>query len=174
MRLMIIGADPVLRDKCEIVCHFDDELKDLVGDMQNFCADNDGAGLAAPQVGVSLRLFVTMWPPGTPRVFINPIIIKPKGTTKGLEKCLSVPNVEIEVGRSKRITVLAQGINGKSFKVSARGRLARIIQHEIDHLDGKLIIDYAGEQFGDGRQGQGPAQKEETHEGLRSNGHTEV
>lgn len=148
MRILTV-VDLGLRDKCEVVCHFDDELRDLVGDMQNLCTDNDGAGLAAPQVGVPIRLFVTMWPPDNPRVFINPIITKPKGTTRGLEKCLSVPNVEIEVERIKRITVLAQGLDGKLFRLSARGRLSRVIQHEMDHLDGKLIIDYALEEQGE-------------------------
>jgi peptide deformylase len=110
--------------------------------------ENDGVGLAAPQVGVSKRMMVidTSDKEETrkPIVFINPVIVEKQGELVGLEGCLSFPGVFFEVKRANRIVVRYQNVAGKDMKMEAEGNLlCRAIQHEIDHLDGELFVDKA-------------------------------
>jgi peptide deformylase len=106
-----------------------------------------GVGLAATQIGVALRLFIVdvahgEEAPSELRVFINPEIIDPVGSVCFEEGCLSFPGVSEEVKRAERITVRAQHVDGTPFELEADGLLAVAIQHETDHLDGKLLVDH--------------------------------
>ena len=146
LKILTLGND-VLRKKCASVAEFDKKMEDLVVAMIDTMHDGDGIGLAGPQVGVEKRLFVCHVPDDEPRVFINPEII---GTSQEIssyeEGCLSIPGVYSEVMRPRAITVQAWTLKGKPFKIDAEGILARVIQHEIDHLKGVLFIDHLTEK----------------------------
>lgn len=136
-------GDEVLREKCEKVTTFDNALSILVDAMFDTMEEADGIGLAAPQIGVTKRMFVvdTRFP-NERLVFINPEII---GTGEKLvpheEGCLSIPGMYSNIIRPETIKVQAQDLKGKSFVLEASGLLARVIQHENDHLNGVLFID---------------------------------
>jgi peptide deformylase len=140
--------DEVLKQKAKKISTFDSSVRKLAQDMLETMYENDGVGLAAPQIGVSKRMMVIDVAgedqPKKPIVFINPTIIEKQGELIGLEGCLSFPGVYFEVKRANRITVKYQGLNGKEVKLEASGDLlCRAIQHEIDHLDGELFFDKA-------------------------------
>lgn len=136
------AGDKVLKEKAQPVDHIDKKLKKLLDDMGETMYHADGVGLAAPQVGVSLRVIVLDVGDGLIEI-VNPVIVEREGTEKGTEGCLSVPGVFGEVERAAKVTV--EGLNrfGKKVKVSGEGLLARALQHEIDHLDGVLFIEKA-------------------------------
>ncbi len=148
--IALIGA-PVLREKAKKVHSFDDDLQVLAEDMLETMRQAYGIGLAAPQVSVSKQVIVVELPEeykeveplsGKPLVFINPEIIKSsREEVSGEEGCLSIPGYVGEVWRSKWIVVRALDKNGKKFRLKAKDLLARVIQHEIDHLHGVLYID---------------------------------
>ena len=143
--------DPVLRVKWKQVKNFDKEFQTLVDNMVETMRDAPGVGLAAPQVGESLQLVVVEFGdeedesvPKKLYVVANPEIIKPsEETILDVEACLSVPGLAGEVERHESIIVKAQNRHGQPYKVNAKGWLARIFQHEIDHLNGVLYIDRA-------------------------------
>lgn len=143
--------DPVLRVKGKQVKNFDKEFQTLVDNMVETMRDAPGVGLAAPQVGESLQLVVVEFGdeedesvPKKLYVVANPEIIKPsEETILDVEACLSVPGLAGEVERHESIIVKAQNRHGQPYKVNAKGWLARIFQHEIDHLNGVLYIDRA-------------------------------
>ncbi len=135
----ILGS-PVLRQDTERVEHITPELFRLVDQMFDTMHAAKGVGLAAPQVGRRERLAVVD-ADDVQLVLINPEIILTEGTAKGEEGCLSIPEVYADVQRPARVTVRAQDINGKLFEVEAGDLLGRCMQHEIDHLSGKLFID---------------------------------
>ncbi len=143
--------DPVLRVKGKQVKNFDKEFQALVDNMVETMRDAPGVGLAAPQVGESLQLVVVEFGdeedesvPKKLYVVANPEIIKPsEETIIDVEACLSVPGLAGEVERHESIIVKAQNRHGQPYKVNAKGWLARIFQHEIDHLNGVLYIDRA-------------------------------
>ncbi|GAA4634796.1 peptide deformylase [Actinoallomurus vinaceus] len=137
-------GDPVLRERAKPVTDFDGELRTLVGDLRETLSDSGGAGLAAPQLGVGLRVFV--WSPqlsdGGPDHLVNPVVDFPDEEEQdGLEGCLSIPGVYLDTRR--RMNVVAKGftVKGDPVQVVGDGILARCIQHETDHLDGVLFID---------------------------------
>lgn len=135
-------GEEVLQEKCQKVTKFDNALKILVDAMFETMDEADGVGLAAPQVGVTQRLFVIHIRGGEKRAYINPQIIETSiETSTDEEGCLSVPGVWHDVQRPSRVTVQAQDVEGKVFQVKADGLLARAIQHENDHLNGVLFID---------------------------------
>lgn len=136
-------GDEVLREKTDRVEVFDDALALLVDAMFDTMIEADGVGLAAPQVGVSKRLFVVDTRSAGERIaFINPEIIETSDDSVPYEEgCLSVPGVYHDVMRPSHITIKAQDVRGKGFTLKAGGLLARVIQHENDHLDGRLFID---------------------------------
>ena len=136
------AGDKVLKEKAQPVDYIDKKLKKLLDDMGETMYHADGVGLAAPQVGVSLRVIVLDVGDGLIEI-VNPVIVEKEGTEKGTEGCLSVPGVFGEVERAAKETV--EGLNrfGKKVKVSGEGLLARALQHEIDHLDGVLFIEKA-------------------------------
>lgn len=140
--------EQVLLQKAKKVTTFDSSVRKLANDMLETMYDENGVGLAAPQVGVSKRIMVidvsNEDEPNQPIVFINPQIVESSGSLVGLEGCLSFPNVFFEVRRFNRITVKYQNLAGKDVKMQAEGDLlCRAIQHEIDHLDGELFINKA-------------------------------
>jgi peptide deformylase len=133
-------GDPVLKQKAQKVDKVDSKIKRLVEDMIETMKFANGVGLAAPQVGEPLRVIVVDYE-NKPIAFINPEILEAEGETIDLEGCLSVPGIELKIKRYERIVFKAQDLNGKVKKYRAKGLLARVIQHEIDHLDGVLIVD---------------------------------
>ena len=147
-RLTILEyPDPRLRTRAVPVDTVDDALRELIDDMLETMYAANGIGLAATQVDVHRRLLVADVSEGRndPRVFINPEILGKNGTTTSQEGCLSVPGYYDEVERAQSVHVRALGRNGKPFEVEFDGLLAICVQHEVDHLDGKLFVDYLSE-----------------------------
>lgn len=119
-----------------------EEIRALVDEMFDTMVKSDGIGLAAPQIGKSIRLFVVRADDGIKRVFINPQIIATSQEMCSYEEgCLSIPKYYDDVIRPERVTVQARNENGRRFTLEADGLLARVIQHEYDHLEGILFID---------------------------------
>lgn len=146
MKIYCIG-DEVLNKVAEPVKNIDSSIKELSREMIETMHQADGVGLAAPQVGLSLRMFVTDVEEDGPRVFINPQIIKTSiKETVYEEGCLSVPGIWAEVKRPAEVTVQAYNEKGSPFTLEARGMLARCIQHEYDHLNGTLFISKVDEK----------------------------
>lgn len=146
IRPILFYPDKRLRTPGEEVEEFDAELHQLIDDMAETMYVAPGVGLAAPQIGLSKRLFIVDVAteedePSDLRVFINPEIIEAEGDTTFNEGCLSFPGIREEVDRAERIKVRAFDRDGKPFELEADGLLAIVIQHENDHLDGKLMID---------------------------------
>ncbi len=136
--------DPRLRKRALPVTEFDDDLKKLVGDMFETMYAAPGIGLAATQVDVHRRVIVIdiSEDRNQPLVLINPEILSREGVEEMDEGCLSVPGIYEKVRRAERIRYRAQDLEGEPFEAEADGLLAVCIQHEIDHLDGKLFVDY--------------------------------
>ncbi len=141
-------GEEVLREKAEPVAEVTDEIRKLTDDMFEAMIAADGVGLAGPQVGRPIRLFVVIADDNVRRVFINPQII---ATSEELsdydEGCLSIPGVWESIKRPAKVTVQALNENGRPFTLEADGLLARVIQHEYDHLDGILFIDRGDSEF---------------------------
>ncbi|MBP5274006.1 MAG: peptide deformylase [Abditibacteriota bacterium] len=138
-------GDPRLREKCEPVAEFNDDIKKLIADMGDTLHSAKGLGLAGPQVGVMKRLFVyDMGEDGDGlHALINPKIIKKSGSDVCYEGCLSVPGLHGEVERAYKVTVTGINENGEPVRIKAQELLARCIQHETDHLDGVIFMDLA-------------------------------
>lgn len=133
-------GDEILYKKCKEVKNFDNKLHILLDDMYDTMKKQEGAGLAAPQVGILKRAVVI--DVGEGRIeLMNPVITEESGEQTGSEGCLSVPGVWGEVTRPNKVTVKAQDRNGNWFKLTGEGLLARAICHETEHLDGKLFLD---------------------------------
>lgn len=138
----------VLRSKAKKVPKVTPQLVELAERMLAAMHEANGVGLAAPQVGVLLRLFVAELPEddeeplaGQPIILFNPEIVKGKGEQIGFEGCLSIPGWVGEVARQEQVTVKGLDERGREVRVKAEGYLARVFQHEIDHLDGVLFTD---------------------------------
>ena len=134
-------GDPVLRKVAEPVTAVTPEIKKIIEDMTDSMWHQVGVGLAAPQVGISLRILVMDDGKGGARALLNPVIIDRRGTVREEEGCLSLPGIFAEVERSKWIRVSALDGEGLPISLEAQTLQAKIIQHEIDHLDGVLFID---------------------------------
>jgi peptide deformylase len=136
--------DERLRTVAKPVEEVNDEIKQLVSDMFETMKDENGIGLAATQVNRHVQVVVmdVSEDQNEPRVFINPEIVRKDGSTISEEGCLSVPGNYAKVERAEAITVKALDENGETFELDAEGLLAICIQHELDHLKGKLFIDY--------------------------------
>jgi len=131
--------EPVLRKRAKRVSKVDKEIRELIVDMAQTMAKGQGIGLAAPQIGVLRRVIVIHGQFQGQRILglINPKITeKSKEKEKDMEGCLSFPGIVLEIKRAKEVEVNGLDINGKKIKLKAKGLLARILQHEIDHLDG--------------------------------------
>lgn len=137
------SPDPVLSKKSKPVLGISDKEKELIQEMIRTMHFENGVGLAAPQVGHNIRIAVVNPDPETAKdmILINPEIVSKKGTAVIEEGCLSLPGVYAKIKRAKEIAVKMQDIHGKQLQLTATGLLARIIQHEIDHLDGLLFVD---------------------------------
>jgi peptide deformylase len=144
VRTVLTFPDERLRTVATSVEDVNEEIQTLVDDMFDTMKDEKGIGLAASQIDVHKRVVVmdVSEEQDEPRVFINPEIIKEEGSTISEEGCLSVPNNYAKVERSEKITVTALDRDGKPFELEAEGLLAICIQHELDHLKGKLLVDY--------------------------------
>ncbi len=134
--------DPVLRQKAKKVTKIDASIKRLIDDMIDTMRAASGAGLAAPQIGVSLRIAVIELPDEEVITLINPQVIKRIGARILEEGCLSVPGYRGEIKRSVTVKVKAQDRQGKEFRLKAEELLAQALEHEIDHLNGVLYIDH--------------------------------
>ncbi len=152
IRQIVTLPDPILRRKARPVSRFDADLQTLVDDMVETMRQAPGVGLAAPQVGVSERVIVVEYmedeededAPKKLYVMVNPEIKKSSEETGlGIEGCLSVPGLQGEVERALEVTVKGRTRRGQPMKVKAKGWMARIFQHEIDHLDGVVFTDRA-------------------------------
>ena len=156
---IVTFPDPSLRLKAKPVKKFDKELQTLIDDMFDTMRNEPGVGLAAPQIGQSLQLVVIEYaeepededaPAPKPKkyVLVNPEVVKrSEEMVEGMEGCLSVPGLIGKVNRHEEITVKALTRHGKPQKIKADGWMARIFQHELDHLNGVLYIDHASEIY---------------------------
>jgi peptide deformylase len=135
-------GDPVLREVAKAVPKVTKRIIKLLRDMEETMYVADGVGLAAPQVGVSERIVVLDAGDG-PMHLINPQIVAAEGSDIETEGCLSIPGVSGYVNRATQVTVTWMDAKGKEHRTEANGMLARVMQHEIDHLDGVLFIDKA-------------------------------
>ena len=151
MSLTIVTyPDPILTTPCKPVEEVNDEIRALVAEMRDIIVEKDAVGLAANQVGRSLRLFVVdIWWMNTGNTdnaltFINPSLTLGKGYQKRIEGCLSFPQMSEEIVRADTLRVNALGLDGESFSMDAQGLLAVAIQHEYDHIEGKTFMDRMG------------------------------
>jgi peptide deformylase len=138
--------DPRLRKKAAPITAFTAELTQTAEKMVELMHADKGVGLAAPQVGLSIALFV-MNPTGQPqdqRIYVNPVLTQGEGSELGEEGCLSLPGIRTNVDRFVKMQITAQDLTGQTFTESAEGFVARIWQHEVDHLNGTLILDRMG------------------------------
>ena len=140
-----IYPDPVLRVKCRPIATIDDRVRKLAADMVETMHAAPGVGLAAPQVGVDLRLAVVDVTigedPSQLTVLLNPEVVERSGLESDVEGCLSLPGITDKVDRPAAVTVRAQDLEGNSLELKAEGFHARALCHEIDHLDGVLFPD---------------------------------
>lgn len=149
IRRIYLAHEPVLRQVAKPVTRFDDGLQTLIDDMLETLCVAPGVGLAAPQVGESVRLFVARWPedeqdPESMKSYaiVNPVIVRAKGEeVEAEEGCLSIPGYVGDVWRATEIVIKGKDRHGKKIRMRVTDWLARIFQHETDHLDGILFID---------------------------------
>jgi peptide deformylase len=148
VREVIFADNPILREKSKKVKNFGEALQALIDDMVETMQATNGVGLAAPQVGVLERVIVIQLPddeedPQSGKLFAlcNPQVVRAEGEEEGEEGCLCLPGYAGEVKRATSVIVKAQDRRGKKLRIKAKGLLARVFQHEIDHLDGFLYID---------------------------------
>lgn len=144
---LVFYPAPILRKKCTAVENVDEAVRALAARMIEIMHEHKGVGLAASQVGVSLRVFVCnpAGEPGKDLVYVNPTLSDPEGVEEKEEGCLSIPEAGVMMRRAVRITVDALDLEGHRFRETAETLLARIWQHEHDHLAGRLIIDNMSE-----------------------------
>jgi peptide deformylase len=141
IRKIITTENPILRQKAKKIHRFDPSLQKLVDDMFETMHTAGGVGLAGPQIAQSIRVFVAEYEDHKIAVF-NPEIVKAEGEEIGPEGCLSIPGyVGENIRRAAKVLVKGQDVRGKPIRVPAEGWFARIVQHEIDHLEGILFID---------------------------------
>ncbi len=134
--------DPILRKKTKRVSSIDKSIKKLIANMrETLHADAGRVGLAAPQVGVSLRITVIGLPEEEDIILVNGEIVRRKGSRLVTEGCLSIPGYVGELYRAESVTVKGLDINGKAIRIKAEGLLSQALEHEIDHLNGTLYVD---------------------------------
>ena len=148
MSVRFVGqtGDPVLREKCKEIRTFNTELCQLLTDMKETVRKENGAGLAAPQIGVPIRVVVIDVDEGFYEL-INPVIVSAKGEQVGPEGCLSVKGKQGTVRRPYKVKAEYRDRYGKKHKLTAEGFFARAVCHELDHLDGVLYTDKAAELY---------------------------
>ncbi|WP_419931537.1 peptide deformylase [Candidatus Poriferisodalis sp.] len=140
IRLM---GDPVLRQRAAEITDIDGRVARMVDDMLPAMYDAEGIGLAAPQVGIQRRLFVfDLYEGDGPQTLINPEIVESDGEWTYTEGCLSVPGLTFEIVRPKQVHIVGRDLDGNEVSIEADELLARLFQHELDHLDGVLLVDH--------------------------------
>lgn len=145
-KFVVQTGDPVLREKCTEVKTFNGELWRLLDDMKETVRAEEGAGLAAPQIGIAKRVVVIDVEEGFFEL-VNPVIVAVKGEQTGAEGCLSVKGKQGTVTRPYKVKAEYRDRNGKKHKLTAEGFFARAVCHELDHLDGILYTDRASEIY---------------------------
>jgi peptide deformylase len=147
---IVTYGHPILRQVAQPVIRFDAALRRLSDNMFDTMRHAEGIGLAAPQIGKSIRIFVVDIAPIVdgypPMTFVNPEILSSSGLGPYNEGCLSIPGISAEVMRPERIELRYTTLEGQTVEGVAEGVMARVIQHELDHLDGKLFIDYLSDE----------------------------
>ncbi|WP_186564522.1 peptide deformylase [Lawsonibacter celer] len=143
LRTILTDSDPALHKVCRPVTQFDQRLWDLMDDLKETLADANGAGLAAPQIGILRRAVVVVDAQDRMLELINPELIAQEGEQEGFEGCLSVPGRWGVVKRPSRVKVRAQDRNGIFFEAEGEGIVARCFCHEMEHLDGHLFTEHA-------------------------------
>jgi peptide deformylase len=139
-------GDPVLKTRASPVESFDESLVRLTQDLLATMRDNEGVGLAATQVGRLKRVFVAAIEDNE-YVIVNPILTDISETTEtATEGCLSIPGIQVDVERPTAVTISGQDVSGRPLQIEASDLLARVLQHEVDHLDGVLILDRTDRQ----------------------------
>jgi peptide deformylase len=139
-------GDPVLKTRASPVESFDESLVRLTQDMLATMRDNEGVGLAATQVGRLKRVFVAAIEDNE-YVIVNPVLTDISETTEtATEGCLSIPGIQVDVERPTAVTISGQDVSGRPLQIEASDLLARVLQHEVDHLDGVLILDRTDRQ----------------------------
>jgi peptide deformylase len=140
-RKLIDSKNLILRKKSQKIKEIDSEIRELSQDMSQIMVEKQGVGLAAVQIGELKRIILVQTEDGL-KFFVNPEIVeKSKETETAEEGCLSLPGLWLKIKRAKQVEVKFLNLQGQEETIKAQGLLARILQHEIDHLDGKLIID---------------------------------
>jgi peptide deformylase len=140
---IVLWPDPVLLAGTKPVEKVDDHVRQVVAEMRRVMFELRGVGLAAPQVGVPLRMMLVCpsGEPGEEQVLINPQVLSVDGTQVGEEGCLSFPGIYGDVSRAQRVRLRYRDLDGQTREMDLDGFIARIVQHEADHLDGKVFID---------------------------------
>jgi len=140
---IVLYPDPVLRKRCAPVTEFDQPLADLAQRMLSLMHQANGVGLAAPQVGVTIRMFVCnhLGDREHDTVWLNPVLSELEGAAEAEEGCLSIPGINVPKRRATKVVITGCDLEGNTVQTSATDLLARIWQHEADHLDGVLVID---------------------------------
>jgi peptide deformylase len=141
IRRILTAEEPILRDRAMKVTQFDASLHRLLDDLLETMRDAPGVGLAANQIGVPLQVAVIELEDKVTEL-INPQIVRSSGEIIDWEGCLSIPGFVAEIARAAKVTVKARDPNGKEFRVKGEELFARALQHEIDHLNGVLYVDY--------------------------------
>lgn len=141
LRTILTEGDPVLNKTCRPVEKFDARLHDLIDDLKDTLASANGAGLAAPQVGILRRVVIVVDENEEMLELVNPVIIHEEGEQDGYEGCLSVPGLYGDVKRPNLVTIRAQDRNGNTFERTGEGLVARCFCHETEHLDGHLFTE---------------------------------
>src|SRR3954470_16405748 len=143
---IVLYPDPRLKKMSEPVTQFDERLRALAARMFELMREAKGVGLAAPQVGENLRLFVmnATQEPGDDRVYVNPVLGDFEGEEELEEGCLSLPGIHVNVTRGKQVRMRAQDLEGRPIEEIAPGFPARVWQHEFDHVNGTLLTDRMG------------------------------
>ena len=136
-----VMGDPVLRQEAKSIDNIDGRIVQMVDDMVPAMYQAEGIGLAAPQVGIQKRLFVYDIGEG-PQTLVNPEIVDSDGEWTFEEGCLSVPGLSFEIIRPKEVHLVGRDLNGNEVSIEADELLARLFQHELDHLDGVLLLDH--------------------------------
>jgi peptide deformylase len=143
---IIYYPDPRLRKVSEPVTRFDENLARLASRMFELMREEQGVGLAAPQVGINLRMFVMNHDgkPENDRIIVNPQLLDAEGNETSEEGCLSLPDIRAQIDRAAKLVLRAQDVTGRPIEEKAEGFIARIWQHETDHLNGILLLDRMG------------------------------
>lgn len=142
LRTIHLLGSPVLREVATPVGTIDGEIRQLVEDLFDTMRADDGIGLAANQVGIAQRVAVAEVSDEPSVILIDPVIVEREGKVKGEEGCLSIPDIFGDVDRAQRVVVETTTLEGERIRVEATDLRARVIQHEIDHLDGVLFLDH--------------------------------